>query len=575
MEKLGESGEADDVRDAHRDYFTSIAAKFDAPTPAGVENLLNDAEADIDNLRAAFSWSQERDEAERALQLACSLYPMWLLRNRPLEGLAWFDSVGLSEPNDEVSPAVRARSLADSVVLGAFTVDAHGILKAEEALAIARELDDRALIARALTSCIAAAAFDVSAALPYIAEALDVARDLGDRWRLSQVLAWQSYTACLAGDPVATASAGIEGEAYAEAVGDRFIARMCRYWGRGVASFQRGDLAQAFAVLGDIKAEAAAAGDSIHELLPRIALAHLSLFRGDPAEARKLSQEAAEFASELGPFVEMWALGPLAQAALAQGDISAATEAIDIVQQRIIEQPELGITAVMPTAELALVRGDLGEARRLADDLVIPMMGWHRTKALTTRAHVAIAQGDIGQAEMDAYEALSFATEVQAYQMIPDVLDILTRVSHAAEREREAARYGGAAEAIRAGMGGAVRSPLYEPDYVSLFAELRDAMGEDEFHTAWAEGAALSLHEAIAYAQRGRGERKRPSTGWASLTPTELDVVRLVQEGLGNKDVAARLFISHRTVQTHLTHVYAKLGITSRVALAQEAAKQS
>lgn len=83
----------------------------------------------------------------------------------------------------------------------------------------------------------------------------------------------------------------------------------------------------------------------------------------------------------------------------------------------------------------------------------------------------------------------------------------------------------------------------------------------------------MSLTQAIAYVQRGRGERKRPSTGWASLTPTELDVVRLVSEGLGNKDIADRLFVSHRTVQTHLTHVYAKLGITSRVALAQEAAK--
>ena len=98
-------------------------------------------------------------------------------------------------------------------------------------------------------------------------------------------------------------------------------------------------------------------------------------------------------------------------------------------------------------------------------------------------------------------------------------------------------------------------------------------MGEADFDAAWAEGAALSLTQAIAYVQRGRGERKRPSTGWASLTPTELDVVRLVSEGLGNKDIADRLFVSHRTVQTHLTHVYAKLGITSRVALAQEAAK--
>lgn len=66
-----------------------------------------------------------------------------------------------------------------------------------------------------------------------------------------------------------------------------------------------------------------------------------------------------------------------------------------------------------------------------------------------------------------------------------------------------------------------------------------------------------------------RGDRKRPSSGWGSLTPMEQDVVRLVREGLGNKDIGARLFISPRTVQTHLTHVYAKLGIASRVQLVQ------
>ena len=107
----------------------------------------------------------------------------------------------------------------------------------------------------------------------------------------------------------------------------------------------------------------------------------------------------------------------------------------------------------------------------------------------------------------------------------------------------------------------------------ATIAALRDALGANDFDAAWAQGAALSIPEATAYAQRGRGERKRASSGWASLTRAELDVVKLVSEGLGNKEVAARLFVSPRTVQAHLTHVYNKLGLTSRVQLAQEAAK--
>jgi len=94
-----------------------------------------------------------------------------------------------------------------------------------------------------------------------------------------------------------------------------------------------------------------------------------------------------------------------------------------------------------------------------------------------------------------------------------------------------------------------------------------------DFDAAWAEGAALSTEEAIVSAQRGHGERKRPANGWASLTAAERDVVRLVTEGLANNDIATRLFVSPRTVQTHLTHVYSKLGLTSRVQLAQEAAR--
>src|SRR5712672_259466 len=120
---------------------------------------------------------------------------------------------------------------------------------------------------------------------------------------------------------------------------------------------------------------------------------------------------------------------------------------------------------------------------------------------------------------------------------------------------------------------GETRFAVHQADYDEWVDATREALGDNDFAVAWSEGTALTMDEAIAYAQRGRGERNRPSSGWASLTPTELDVAGLVSEGLPNKDIAARLFISPRTVETHLTHVYAKLGLSSRVQLANEAAR--
>ena len=108
----------------------------------------------------------------------------------------------------------------------------------------------------------------------------------------------------------------------------------------------------------------------------------------------------------------------------------------------------------------------------------------------------------------------------------------------------------------------------------SAVHRLRSAMGHDAFENAYAEGRGLSLDEAVEYARRGRGKRKRPSTGWESLTPTELEVVKLVAEGLSNPQIAERMFISRKTVTTHLSHVFAKLDLPSRAALSAEAVRR-
>ena len=77
-------------------------------------------------------------------------------------------------------------------------------------------------------------------------------------------------------------------------------------------------------------------------------------------------------------------------------------------------------------------------------------------------------------------------------------------------------------------------------------------------------------------ARRGvRGSRHRTETGWDALTDTEVKVVRLVAERLTNPEIAERMFISRRTVQTHVSHALAKLGVATRRELAAEAARSA
>jgi DNA-binding CsgD family transcriptional regulator len=75
--------------------------------------------------------------------------------------------------------------------------------------------------------------------------------------------------------------------------------------------------------------------------------------------------------------------------------------------------------------------------------------------------------------------------------------------------------------------------------------------------------------------QRRLPAERRPTQGWAGLTESELAVARLVADGLTNREVAERLYVSPHTVNGHLRHAFEKLGITSRVALTRIVAQHS
>ena len=572
MEKLRESGEADEVRTRHRDYYAAMAALLDSPADADHQRRIEQVEIEIDNLRAAFACCRENGEIERALELTSSLQPLWQTRGRIQEGLAWFDAT-LTEHNlqhADISAVVRGRALADKAALDASRSVADNLEQAQQAVAIAREIDDPALLARALTACGAIASYSADAARPYLAEAIGIARALDDQWRLTQILTWQANGAFYAGDPIAAGAASREGCELADAIGDRFHSRSCR-WTLGLAEMMKGDLAEAVAQFGAVTTDADAAHDVLFRWGGRLSLSLALAFRGDIGGAKAAANASLQAASDLWPYNEGFSYAVLATAAVAAGDVAVAAEASEAAQQRLSVQGELGAAIANPIAEVALARGDLIAAGRWADQQVAASAGWHLARALTTRARIAIAKGEPDQAERDAHKALACVAECEAHLAVPDLLECLGRLAADGMSHRDAARLFGAADEIRRRIG-AVRFSIYDADHEHAVAALRDAMGEQAFDSAWAEGAGLSLDEAVAYARRGRGERKRPSSGWASLTPTERDVARLVAEGLANNEIAARLFISRRTVQTHLTHVYAKLGITSRVQLAQEVA---
>jgi predicted ATPase/class 3 adenylate cyclase/DNA-binding CsgD family transcriptional regulator len=569
LEKLSESGEADDMRNRHRDHYIAAAAELE-----GDQRQVEWAETEIDNIRAAHTWSLETSEFESALRLTSSLQRLWVTRGRMREGIAGFEFVFSDDRyrDADVAAAVWARAVANMATLAAWISAPTSLERAQEALATAREIGDAGLIALCLAACGAVAYFSPDLARPYLMEAVSLARESGDRLTLCDVCSYLAFASHAAGEPVASQTAAEEGREIADMLGDGFRSRHCRTW-LGVSMGFQGNLAAGLSVVRSAVEEAQAAGENLLVLIGLTCQGSWEAALGEHVQARATAETALATSAALGGFHEDSVYVVIAAAALVAGDALAAKEACEAAIA-VATPPRLVFAkALVPMAEALLGCGDVIAARRWADDVVEFAPGGHRMFALVARSTVALAQGELDQAERDAHAALDIATQTGARFRIATAFDCLGQLGAQEDNYPTSARLFGAAAGIRQRTGEIEFMLEHECD--AAIAGVRQELGREEFDAAFAEGAALSTDEAIAYARRGRGERKRPTSGWGSLTPTERDVVRLAADGLGNKDIAERMFISPRTVQTHLTHVYAKLGLTSRIALTQEAARHA
>ncbi|MGH9165552.1 MAG: ATP-binding protein [Acidimicrobiales bacterium] len=147
-------------------------------------------------------------------------------------------------------------------------------------------------------------------------------------------------------------------------------------------------------------------------------------------------------------------------------------------------------------------------------------------------------------------DAGALVRAADAYRSTPQVLE---RAFTAEEAGAALARAGRAEEAV-----------LRLEEALGLFEEAR---------ATWAMARVEAVLRSLGTRHR-RVVPARPLEGWASLTPTELRVANLAAEGLTNRQMGERLFVSRRTIETHLGHVFRKLGLSTRTQLAAEAARR-
>jgi DNA-binding CsgD family transcriptional regulator len=302
--------------------------------------------------------------------------------------------------------------------------------------------------------------------------------------------------------------------------------------------------------------------------------------QGNIQEARDLVERSAGYLRRShGLFVDEALEACLGNLALFDGDIAAARSRFDAAVEHARASGAAYITGFMLgfAASAAAFDADFPAARRAGEEAaaIDAHLGnpWLAAGANITLARVARAEGDLNAAEDLTHDALRVQAEHHFVLDAVDSLESLAGIAAQRESPAEAARLFGAADALRLETGYR-RHPVTQPAYDADLTLARKSIDDETFDGCLAEGRALSMDDAVAYASRARGERKRPSAGWDSLTPTELDVVRLAAQGLTNPEIGERLFISRGTVKTHLSHVFTKLGITTRSELAAEAVRR-
>jgi ATP/maltotriose-dependent transcriptional regulator MalT len=349
----------------------------------------------------------------------------------------------------------------------------------------------------------------------------------------------------------------------AEPVALLFAGRAALYLGDDQAAYRTHHEAAA-------RARASGALSIVAQILPRLATAEIWTGRWPSAAAN--SREGIQLAREIGQH------DVVAQQLVMLGLIAALRGSEDECRSLAAESRELasarglGIVAELAQWALAVLELGLGQAeeafRRCREISTTMVVFW----GALDRVEAAIRAGERETARvwLDVFEAWAESSgpawaravvlhcrallsedESEAERLFLAALDAHAEAARPFDHARSELAYG---EFLRRA-GRRVEARAHLRAALDIFEALGAAL--------WAERARIELRAS------GQTARKRDPSTRPDLTPQELQIARFVAEGHTNREVAAQLFLSPRTIDFHLRNVYRKLGISSRTALAR------
>ncbi len=504
LEALTASGEMEVIRQAHALYYVTLAEKAE-PELGGQQQAewLERLEREHENLRAAMQWSLEAGEDGHSREMALQLGGA--LRRFWIVHGHWSEGRNFLE-----------RALAESKGVPA-SVQVKALVTAAN-LANMQADNDRA------------------EALAEKSRAL--CQELGDTRGIALSLRLLAVVAVRRGSFTAARSLNEEALALFREVGDKEGAALSLY-NLGWLVIVQGEYAKGRALLEESLALHREVGNKSGMAHSLSALAS-ALFesQGDPATIRALLEESLALSQEVGDM-----------------------EGIE--------------SFFFFSGQLALSQGDIATARSLAEkSLVINREIGNRedtAESLFLLARVEAHQGDNVAARALYEQSLAIAiVEGNSKHDIDLFLEGLAGVVAAQGEPAWAARLYGAAEALRDANSIPI-VPVYRAEYERSVAATRAQLGEQAFADVWAEGRAMTPEQALAAEDQLLLLTPTPPTRPAATYPDglsarEVEVLRLLAQGLTDAQIAEQLVLSLHTIHAHLRTIYSKLGVTSRSA---------